>query len=538
MTFRARKPSLADVSGDVRATGRVIDVQPEAKVHETSVRLKSGETIEYSLLGLPVPFPITSHGGPLYYDFPPMPAGGHPGIAFRWIEITGPIDSQRWPPKSHQVLFGDLPIREAGHENSQLAIEVVSEDPKQDAGRLLRRFADHAARRPVPQSALDVYEQLICDQLEKGSSFAEAMLAGYKAFLCSGHFLFLHEPKIASDHFAIASRLSHFLWNSRPDPQLRARAEAIQLRNPAILREETDRLIDDAQFAKFVANFTDYWLDLKELRRDAPDTRLYPEYRGDDYLIESMEWETRAFFTAMVRENLPVSTLVDSDFVMVNDRLTRHYELPKVSGSAVRKVMLPQWSSRGGLLTQAAMLTVTANGTTTSPVIRGAWVMDRILGDPPPSPPADVPTVEPDIRGAVTIREILQAHAAAESCAACHSRFDPVGLALENFDILGAWRDRYRSLEKGDEITGIDRAGHKYSYRVASVVDSSGQLLDGRTFEDIHELKTHLARESRQLARNMLHRFIVYATGTPARFSDRREINAVLDECKPNGYYT
>jgi hypothetical protein len=324
MTFRARQPSLADVSGDVRATGGIIDVQPEAKVYETVVQLKSGETIEYSLLGLPVPFPITSHGGPLYYDFPPMPEEGHPGIAFRWIEIIGPVDSEAWPPKSHQVLFGDLPIREAGHESSRLAIEVISEDPKSDAARLLRRFADKAARRPVPQSVLDVYEQLILDQLDKDGSFAEAVLAGYKAFLCSGHFLFLHEPKLASDHFAIASRLSHFLWNSRPDPQLASRASASRLRNPLTLHEETDRLIEDERFERFVANFTDYWLDLKALRRDAPDIRLYPEYRGDDYLIESMEWETRAFFTAMVRENLPISTLVDSDFAMVNDRLARH----------------------------------------------------------------------------------------------------------------------------------------------------------------------------------------------------------------------
>ena len=536
MTFRARQPSLADVSGDVRATGGIIDVQAEAKIYETVVQLKSGETIEYSLLGLPVPFPITSHGGPLYYDFPPMPAGGHPGIAFRWIEIIGPIDSQQWPPRSHRVLFGDLPIRAARDENSRLPIEVVAENPKQDAARLLRRFADNAARRPVSSSALKVYEQLISDQLEEGSSFTEAMLAGYKAFLCSGNFLFLREPKDASAQFAVASRLSHFLWNSRPDPALRARATANQLRSEVILREETDRLIADARFERFVVNFTDYWLDLKALWRDAPDIRLYPEYRGDDYLIESMERETRAFFTAMVRENLPVSTLVDCDFAMLNERLARHYDLPTVSGSVVRKVMLPQWSPRGGLLTQAAVLKVTANGTTSSPVIRGAWVMDRILGDPPPRPPPDVAKVQPDIRGATTIREILQAHAATESCAACHSRFDPVGLALENFDIMGAWRDRYRSLESGDKITGIDRAGHKYSYHVASAIDSSGRLHDGKTFQDIHELKTILASESRQLARNMLHRFLTYATGTPVRFSDRREIGAILDECQPNGY--
>jgi mono/diheme cytochrome c family protein len=533
MTFRARQPSEADVSGDVRATGGIIDVQSDGEVYETSVQLKSGETLEYSLLGLPVPFPITSHGGPLYYDFPPMPADGHPGIAFRWIEITGPIDSQNWPPESHRVLFGDLPIRETD-EQSQLRIEVVSENPQQDASRLFRRFAEDAARREVPNSSLQVYEQLIYEKLDDG--FAEAMLAGYKAFLCSGHFLFLREPEAESDHEAIASRLSHLLWNSRPDQNLRRRAEASQLRNPELLRAETDRLIDDARFERFVKNFTDYWLDLKELDRDAPDIRLYPEYRGDDYLIESMGWETRAFVMATIRENLPVTTLVDSDFVMVNDRLARHYELPRVSGSTPRKVTLPAGSFRGGLLTQAAMLKVTANGTTTSPILRGAWVMDRIFGDPPPPPPASVPAVEPDIRGAATIREILKAHAADPSCAGCHSRFDPVGLALENFDILGGWRERYRSLGRGDEITGIDRAGHKYSYRVAAAVDSNGTLHDGTVFKTIDDLKQILARDSRQLARNLLQRLVTYATGTPVRFSDRREIELILDECEPAGY--
>lgn len=536
MTFRARQPSKADVSGDVRAEGGIIDVLPEGREFDTAVQLKRGETIEYSLLGLPVPFPITSHGGPLYYDFPPMPDGGHPGIAYSWIEITGPIDSQQWPPPSHRVLFADLPIRNADSESSSLSIEVVSDEPAEDARRLLHRFAAAAARQPVPDSALQVYERLIADQLDQGSSFAEAMLAGYKAFLCSGHFLFLREPEQQNDHFAIAERLAHFLWNTRPDRQLRDRAEAKELRQQTILREQTERMIADSRFEAFVANFTGYWLELKELRRDAADIRLYPEYRGDNYLIESMELETRAFFATLVRENLPVSNLVDSDFVMLNDRLARHYELPPIQGSAVRKVELPDYSERGGLLTQAAVLKVTANGTTTSPVIRGAWIMDRIVGDPPPPPPPNVPAVEPDIRGATTVRELLRQHAADPTCAGCHSRFDPVGLALENFDILGAWRDRYRSLEKGDEITGIDRAGHKFSYRVASAVDSSGQLSDGRSFQDIEELKTMLAADSRQLARNLVQRLIVYATGTPPRFSDRRQIEVILDRCQPDGY--
>ena len=162
--------------------------------------------------------------------------------------------------------------------------------------------------------------------------------------------------------------------------------------------------------------------------------------------------------------------------------------------------------------------------------------MERLLGQPPPPPPASVPAVEPDIRGAKTIRELLALHTKSESCAGCHARFDPVGLALENFDILGGWRTRYRSVEAGERITGIDRAGHDFTYALSDAVDASGRLLDGRSFRDIHKLKAILAGDPRQLARNLLHQFTLYATGTPVRFSDRAEIESILDACAPNGY--
>ena len=533
MTFRARQPSKADVSGDVRAVGGLIDVQPESETYETTVRLKAGETIEYSLLGLPVPFPITSHGGPLYYDFPPMPEGGHAGIAYRWIEIEGPVDPTDWPPASHQRLFGDLPMRIAGDEDSSLPVIVEPRDAREDAARLLRRFALEVSRGSIADESIRPYEALVLEHIDNGLPFAESMLAGYRALLCSSHFLFLREPVGGEDAFAVASRLSHFLWETRPDSTLLDHAAHGKLLRRKVLKQEIDRLIDDDRFGNFIANFTDHWLDLKSLKRDAPDIRLYPEYRGDEYLIESAGREVRSFFATVVRENLPVATLVDCDFAMLNDRLVRHYELPTISGSQMRKVDLPAWSHRGGLLTQAAVMKVTANGTTTSPVIRGAWVMDRILGEPPPPPPEDIPAVEPDLRGATTIRELLAKHASDESCAACHATFDPVGLALENFDILGGWRQRYRSLQKGDEITGIDRAGHKYSYRVARPVESKGRLIDGREFADVRELKSLLSSEPRKIARNLLHRFITDATGTPPRFSDRHEVEKILDRLAP-----
>jgi len=162
--------------------------------------------------------------------------------------------------------------------------------------------------------------------------------------------------------------------------------------------------------------------------------------------------------------------------------------------------------------------------------------MDRLIGQPPPPPPPSVPAVEPDIRGAKTIRDLLALHTKSKSCAACHAKFDPVGLALENFDILGGWRARYRGLEHGEWVTGIDRAGHDFAYTLAEPVDGSGRLLDGRPFQNVRDLKAILRSDARQLARNLLQQFTVYATGSPVRFSDREEIEAMLDACAKDGY--
>lgn len=524
MTFRARKPSGPDVSGDVRATGGVMDIQPVAQEFETTIQLREQETFEYSPLGLPVPLARNVKGGPPTYRYPPFPEGGQPGIAVQWLEVEGPLSAAAWPSPSHRVLFDEL------------GVPPVLAEPNEAARRLLRRFADLAAQEPVSDAALRKFEQLVLARLHKGASFAEAMLAGYKAFLSSPHFLYLREPETAGDHFAIAGRLSHFLTNSRPDAELSAAARTGRLGRPAVLRSQAERLIAGPSFDRFVRNFTDYWLNLRHVRRDDPDIRLYPEYRFDNYLVESMEQETRAFFQAMVRDNLPAVSVVTSDFVYANDRLASHYGLPPLSGSAMRAVKLPAGSPLGGLLTQAAILKVTANGTNTSPVIRGAWIMERLIGEPPPPPPAKVPAVEPDIRGAKTIRDLLGMHTKMASCAGCHARFDPIGLALESFDILGSWRTRYRGMEEGEAVTGIDRAGHDFTYTLAGHVDASGKLLDGRTFRDIRELKAIFAEQPRQLARNLLHQFTVYATGSPVRFSDRPEVEAILDAHAATGF--
>lgn len=518
MTLRSRRPTNHDIAEDVKSVGGILEIRPGKNVYETDVYLNAGQTVEYGLLGLPVPA-VDAEGKTGSYRFPPFPPEGAPGVAFNWLELEGPILPASWPPPSHRVLFDNL------------GVAPNPAKPKQEATRLLRRFMALAARGPVSEEAALKFEKLIYAGLDRGAPFNEAMLIGYQAFLCSDLFLYLREPKTNA---AVADRLSHFLINSRPDAPL----AAARLNDNHTLRREADRLIDSPGFDRFVKSFTHYWLNLRYLRRDDPDKRLYPEYQLDEYLIDSMERESLAYFTAMVRENLPIRNLVKSDFVLVNDRLARHYELPPITGSAIRRVNLPKESPLGGVLTQAAILKITANGASTSPVLRGAWIMDRILGEPPPPPPPGVPAVEPDIRGAKTIRDLLALHTKSSSCASCHAKFDPVGLALENFDVAGHWRTHYRGTAEGQRVVGIDHTGHDYVYTIAGAVDPSGTLADGRSFRNIHDLKEIFASNPRQLARNLLRQLTVYATGTPVRFSDRAEIEKMLDACEPGGYRT
>ena len=220
MTFRARKPSGPDVSGDVRATGGIMDIPPVAREFETIIHLREHETFEYSPLGLPVPLARNVDGGPPTYRYPPFPPGGQPGIAVQWLEVEGPLPPPAWPPPSHRVLFDDLGIAPAPAQ------------PAEAARRLLHRFAALAAQEPVAPAALARFVDLVLARLRQGAKFEEAMLAGYKAFLSSPHFLYLREPAPAGDHYPIATRLSHFLTNSRPDSPLTRLARQRRLRHP------------------------------------------------------------------------------------------------------------------------------------------------------------------------------------------------------------------------------------------------------------------------------------------------------------------
>ena len=520
------------------------DVGTEPGVTEIDTWLCAGETIRPDAARL-----FRSRPGPERWRNPLAEKDGQPGVVFRWLEVEGPIYDE-WPTAGHRLLFGDLPMRPRGDALPVVAPgsataaaatatspwEVVTTDPARDAERLLRTFLQRAYRRPVADDEISHFAALAARVQATGDRFADAMIASYTAVLSSVEFLSLEEQPGALDDHALASRLALFLTNSAPDNTLRALASRGELHRPEILRAQTDRLLDDPRSRRFTEAFLDYWLDLRRITTTGPDSTLYPDYYLDDYLAESALAETRLFFDRLVRDDLPARNIVSSDFVLLNDRLAQHYGLPPVEGAALRPVTLPAGSPRGGLLTQAAVLKVTANGTTTSPVTRGAWIMERILGQAPPPPPPGVPAIEPDIRGAHTVRQLLEQHRADASCAGCHARFDPAGFALENFDVMGGWRERYRAMGEQIPEAGIGKNGQKFPFHLAQQVDSKGELPDGRTFEDIRGFKQLLLADEAVIARNLVNQLVVYATGEPVRFGDRAEIGRILDHTRDHGF--
>ncbi|HYH64893.1 MAG TPA: DUF1592 domain-containing protein [Urbifossiella sp.] len=453
-----------------------------------------------------------------------------PGLAVQWVEVEGPLHDT-WPPPSHRRLFGDLKQAPTPTPEDKARLEVVSTQPLADAERLLRGFLPRAFRRPVTDEEVRPFLARVKAKLDAGFSFEQAMRVGYKAALVSPHFLFLREKPGRLDDHALASRLSYFLWSSMPDEELLTLAAAGKLNEPATLRGQVERMLKDRKAAAFTENFAGQWLDLRKIDDTAPDPALYPEY--DDILKTAMVKEAELFFDEVLKNDLSLTTFVASDFTMLNSRLAQHYRVPGVTGQEFRRVSLPPGSHRGGVLTMAAVMKVTANGTTTSPVQRGSWVLDRILGTPPPKPTVDVEAVEPDIRGATTIREQLAKHRQRAECAGCHAKIDPPGFALESFDVIGGWRDYYRSVGAGGPAV-VD--GRTMRYKKGPAVDPGDVLPDGARFTGIDEFRQLLLRDRDQLARAMTQRLLTYATGGAPTTADRPEVDAIVARVRGQNY--
>jgi hypothetical protein len=549
----------AQSSGQSRPLAE-FDFTPEPSVQEAEVLLSPGEVLQTDGMRL---FRTRVNGSEEEYINPLAEKDGMPGIAFQWLEVEGPLPDAA-AAAGYSLMFGDLPLRRSveggtggvevqivappaagdagvrgrfGPRMQNVAVEVASEHPREDATRLIRKFLERAYRRPATEAQIQRFLTLFAQQFDLGRGFTRSLLATYTAILASPGFLFVEEAPGKLDDYALATRLALFLWNSPPDRELLTLARTKRLSQPEILKAQTERLLSDSRSRRFIDAFTDYWLDLRKIDDSSPSTTLYNDYELDDPLKLAAVEETRLFVEELFRQNLPTRNIVHSDFTFVNERLAKHYGIPGVTGVKMRKVALPKDSLRGGLLTQASVLKVTANGTTTSPVVRGVWIMERILGFRT-APPPDVPAIEPDIRGTVTIRQQLERHRADASCASCHRKIDPPGFALESFDVMGGWRTRYRAFtEEAKPEPGRGFSGQPYSFHYGPSVDSAGALPSGRAFKDVREFK-HLLLEHEQqtVARNFVTQLATYATGSPVGFRDRKQVEAILEQTRASGY--
>ncbi|MBK8094020.1 MAG: DUF1592 domain-containing protein [Verrucomicrobiaceae bacterium] len=466
------------------------------------------------------------------------------GLAVQWIEIEGPLEMQDWPPPSLKSLLPDVPVVKLDEKKinnrhdaeKAIGYELQPADPAASLKTCIESFAAKAFRRPLESGESDRFVKLAHDALAGGASFLDASKLGLRGVLTSPQFLLFDElPGPRLSDYALASRLSYFLWSTLPDDELMRLAAAKKLHEPETLKAQVKRLLADKRSSAFVKNFAGQWLDLRSIDATSPDTTLYPEF--DEMLKLAMVGETEAFFAEMLHQDLPVTNFIRSDFLMLNHRIAQHYGLgtDMAKGEDFVRVSLPADSVRGGLLTQASILKVTANGTVSSPVLRGGWVMKRLLGQPPPPPPPGIPGVEPDTRGASTIREILAKHSTSENCAGCHAKIDPPGFALESFDVIGGWRDRYRSKEKGERPNAKVENRGVWQYKVSLPVDPTGQLADGRPFKDIKDFKQLLLAKPADVQRCLAEKLLTYATGAAPTYADGQAVNDIVGKSLKQG---
>ncbi len=495
----------------------VLEAPPgKAAVLETEIYLRTadlndlapiGDNFRLIPFGLGVPVPKNSQAS----------ACRAPGLAVQWVEIEDPelpLLGDRWLRADFRTALA------GGLQNRDVFIKAAEATFKRIAPRLFRRdlSADELAKLNLA----------FAERLDVGVTADNALRDCVVELMTAPDFLCIVEQPGPLNDFALASRLAYFLWNSTPDDALLDLARAGKLRDPKVLAAQTDRLLKDAKSSRFVDDFTDQWLGLRAIDDTSPDSKLYPEYAKNDLLKRSSVQETRAFFRRVLDENLSVREFAAANWTFANASLAKHYGLPGITSLALQKVSLPADSAYGGLWTQPAVLKVTANGTYTSPVKRGVWVAERLLGISIPPPPPDIPSVEPDIRGAKTLREQLALHSSQGSCAACHAKFDPYGFALESFDVTGTYRKTYRVLNPER------KAGPWWTEGLP--VDCSGKTPTGQTFADIRELRKAVAQNPAQLARGVTRHLVTYATGAPATRLDQPAIESIVTAAAKNNH--
>jgi mono/diheme cytochrome c family protein len=436
---------------------------------------------------------------------------GDRNLAVELIEVQGPIEPDPSPlPESHKRILFTMP---------------KDGDTRAAAREILDRFASLAYRRPLRNDERDRLVELAMRAEQAGEPFERCIQLGVEAALISPHFLFRVEPVHRRGRqkeqeqeqqppetaepigdYELASRLSYFLWSSMPDEELLKLAGEHKLHQPEVLEAQARRMLKDEKAFALVENFAGQWLQLRNLKTVTPAASAFPNF--DDSLRDAMRRETELFFESVMRDDQSILTLIDADYTFLNERLARHYGIDGIKGDHFRRVPLSD-GRRGGIVSHASVLTVTSNPTRTSPVKRGRWILEQILGTPPPPAPPNIPELMEGEQAALSgsLRERMEQHRADPGCAICHSRMDPLGFGLENYDAVGAWRD----------LDG------KFP------IDASGELPGGSKFDGPKELKAILKGKSREFARCMTEKMLTYSLGRGLESTDACAVDAVVE---------
>jgi hypothetical protein len=426
-------------------------------------------------------------------------------VLLDWIEWEGPLVSEAEKSRRSDLMPPD-----------DATPEVVAEH--------LQRFAQRAWRRPVQKEELEDYLHAYQSEREAGEKSADAYRVAMQGVLTSRHFIYLVEgDTVARERLTdteLASRLSYFLWSSMPDDGLFTAAKSGVLNGDG-LQTEVDRMLADGKASRFVDDFARQWLQLHRVGMFPPDKKLYPGY--DDWLETSMRSEVIEYFREIFAKNLPIDRFIESDWTMANARLCDFYGLPEPKTDGFQRVSLKPEDHRGGLLTMGAVLGLTSDGTRHRPVHRGVWLSEAILGKTPPSPPANVPAIEPNPpqNPKATLREKIETHRNDANCAACHAKIDPLGLAWDNYDAIGQWRTR----EKVPAGVGED-----------PLINPAGLMPDGRAFKDAAEFKQRLLEDRDKVARAFIEQLCTYGLRRVLTVDDQDDLKLIEEEAKKNDY--
>ena len=470
------------------------------KGYEPEVRFRNGTTATKRLVRLLAtakdvapeikPFSEMKPGNERSYGV--LKAYRGPKLRIWEIQIRGPFVKE-WPPRGHDLMYGSLKPNDLNREKIR---------------ERLRIFAAKAFRRPLRQGELSPIESMVNRKLDEGLEPLQALQLGFQTILCSTSFLYLDENSGQLNDYALASRLSYFLWSTAPDSELLTLAEQNKLSKSVVLRGQVKRMLRNSKSNRFANNFIRVWLNFDNIGEMPPSKDFKVYYR--DNLEVAMRNETQTFFRHVLDHNLSTREFLNADYSFLNRELALHYGIEGIEGNHLRRVSL-KGTPRGGLLGHGSFLTASANGVDTSPVVRGIYMLEKLLGYTPPPPPDDVPDIEPDIRGAKTIREQLAKHREIATCAECHRKIDPFGFALENFDAIGRWRNEY-----GKNMP----------------IDASGELPNGDAFSTVPEFGKHIIKREGQFTRSLTEKLLTYATGRELVPSDRPAIDAILREMR------